>query len=76
MQAKTFASSFVNNQFSYWAILWMFCSKISKFRVENIHKKTLKVVYNEYEKNHKDLLADHNEFSIHQKHLQFLATEV
>ena len=54
----------------------MFCSKISKFRVENIHKKTLKVVYNEYEKNYKDLLADHNEFSIHQKHLQFLATEV
>ena len=54
----------------------MFCCRKSKLRLENINKKTLKVVYNEYEKNYKDLLADYNEFSIHQKHLQFLATEV
>ena len=37
---------------------------------------TLRLVYNEYEKNCKNLLADHDEISIHQKHLQFLATEV
>ena len=76
MQAKTFASSFLNSQFSYCAILWMFCSKKSKLRLENIHKRTWTVVYNEYEKNYKDLLADHDDISIHQKHLQFLATEV
>ena len=35
-----------------------------------------RLVYNEYEKNYKDLLAHHDEISIHQKHLQFLATEV
>ena len=38
--------------------------------------KRLRVVYNENEKNYKDLLADHDEIIIHQKHLQFLATEV
>ena len=55
----------------------MFCSRKSKIRLENIHKRTL-VVYNEYEKNYKDLLAEYNEISIHhlQKHLQFLATKV
>ena len=76
MQARTLASSFVNSQFNCCAIVWMFCSRKSQFRLENIHKGTLRVVYNEYEKNYKDLLADHDEISIHQKHLQFLATEV
>ena len=76
MQAKALASSFVNTQFNYCAIVWMFCSRKSKFRLENIHKRVLRVVYNECEKNYKDLLADHDEISIHQKHLQFLGNEV
>ena len=76
MQAKTLPSSFVNSQFNYCAIVRMFSSRKSKLRLENIHKKTLRVVYNEYEKNYKGLLADHYEIGIHQKHLQFLATEV
>ena len=76
MQAKALASSFVNNQFNYCAIVWMFCSRKSKLRLGNTHKRTLRVVYNEYEKNYKDLLVDYDEVSIHQKHLKFLATEV
>ena len=76
MHTKTLASSFVNSQFNYCAVVWMFCSRKSKLRLENIHKRTLRVVYNEYEKNYKDLLADHDKNSTHQKHLQFLATEV
>ena len=44
----------------------MFCSRKSKLRLKTIHKKTIRVVYNEYEKNYKNLLVDHDEFSIHQ----------
>ena len=54
----------------------MFFSRKSKLRLQNINKRILRVVYNEYENDYKDLLADHYEISIHQKHLQFLATEV
>ena len=71
MHAKTLASSFVNSQFNYCAKVWMFCSIKSKLRLENIHKRTLRVVYNQYEKNYKDVFADHDEISIHQKHLVF-----
>ena len=53
----------------------MFCTRILKLRLENIHKRTLRVVYSEYEKNYKDLPADQDKISIHQKHLLFLATE-
>ena len=76
MQAEDLASCFVNSQFNYCAILWMFCRRKSKLRLENIHKRALRVVYNEYEKNYKDLLVDYDEISIYQKHLQFLVTEV
>ena len=76
MQAKALASSFVNSQFNYCAIVWVFYSRKSKLRLKNIHKRTLRVDYNEYEKNYKDLHADHDEISIHQKHLQYLAIEV
>ena len=76
MQAEILASCFVNNQFNYCAIVWIFCSRKSKLTLENIHKRTLRVVYNEYEKNYKDLPVDYDEVSIHQKHLKFLATEV
>ena len=54
----------------------MFYSRKSKLILENVHNRTLRVVYNEYEKNYKDLLADHDEISIHQKHLQSLGNEV
>ena len=54
----------------------MFCSRKLKLRLESINKQTLRVVFKEYEKSYKDLLADHNKIRVHQKHLQFLATEV
>ena len=53
----------------------MLCRRKLKLRLENIHKRALRVVYNGYEKNHKDLLADHGESGIYQ-HLQFVTTEV
>ena len=70
MQAQALASSFVNSQFNYSAIVWMFCSRKPKLRLKNIHKRTLRVVYNG------PLIRDHYKSNIHQKHLQFLATEV
>ena len=76
MQAKALASSFVNSQFNYCAVILMFCSRKSKLKLKNIYKRTLRVVFNEYKKNYKDLLEGNDEISIHQKHLQFLATEV
>ena len=44
--------------------------------MEDVHKRTLRVIFNEYEKNYNHFLAEHNEISIFQKHLQFLVTEV
>ena len=52
----------------------MFCTKKSKHKIEN--KRTLRVVFREYEKSYEELLTDHNMTAIHQNHLRYLAIEV
>ena len=49
----------------------MFCRKEQYLKIQKIHHKALKVVYNS-NKNYNELLRDHNEFSIHQRHVYAL----
>ena len=53
----------------------MFRSKNSMLKVNKIHRRTLRVVY-DYNSTYEELLASHNDISIHQKHLKHLAIEV
>ena len=53
----------------------MFCSKTDMKRVEKLRYKTLQVVRNNYMATYDELLDFDNKLKIHQKHLQFLATE-
>ena len=48
----------------------------SGLKVNNIHQRTLRVVYDDYTSTYEELLASHNDLSIHQKNLKHLATEV
>ena len=45
-------------------------------KVNKIHRRTLRVVYDDYNSTYEELLASHNDISIHQKHLKHLAIEV
>ena len=53
----------------------MFCRKKQYLKIQNIHHKALKVVYNS-NKNYDELLWDNNKVSIHQSHLRALIREV
>ena len=72
---KLLYNNFINNQFNYASIIWMFCHKQDYFEVEKIHYKALKIVYNSNEC-YEELLIRNNEVSIHQKQLRTLATEI
>ena len=45
-------------------------------KVNKIHRRTIRVVYDDYNSTYEELLASHNDISIHQKHLKHLAIEV
>ena len=53
----------------------MFTSTNSMLKVNKIHQRNLHVVY-DYISTYEELLASHNDISIHQKHLKHLAIEV
>ena len=68
-QAKLLAYSFVNTQFAYAPLIWMFTSKNSMLKINKIHQRTLRVVYDDYNSNYEELLASHNDISIHIKNI-------
>ena len=74
-KAKLLRNAFINSQFNYAPLVWMFCRKKQYLKIQKIHHKALKVVYNS-NKNYDELLRDNNEFSVHQRHLRTLICEI
>ena len=70
------ANSFVNNQFGYATLVWMFTGKNPMLKVNKIHRRTLRMVYDDYNGTCGELLASYNDISINQTHLKHLAIEV
>ena len=75
-KAKPLANAFINSQFTYVPLIWIFAGKLSIAKIYKIHFRTLQVVYNNYDKSYHDLLNFSNDVSIQQRHLRFLAIEV
>ena len=68
--------SFIESQFSYCPLLWMFHSRTLNNRINRIHKRALKIVYSDPNLSFEELLQRDNSVSIHERNLQRLATEI
>ena len=75
-KAKLLANAFINSQFNYAPLIWMFANKSSIDKILKIHKRTLQIVYDVYDESYENLLNRSDDISIHQKHLRCLAIEV
>ena len=53
----------------------MFCRKTLHHKIEKIHHRTLKVIY-QSEESYENLLLESSLVSLHQRHLRFLVTEI
>ena len=74
-QAKLSCNAFINSQFNYAPIVWMFCRKNQYLKIKKFHHKALKVVFNS-DNGCDELLQMSNEITIHQKHLHAVICEV
>ena len=70
-KANLLCNTFINSQFNYAPLVWMFCRKKQYLKIQKIQRKALKVAYNS-NRNYDKLLRDDNEISIHQRHLRAL----
>ena len=66
----------IKYQFNYCPLVWMFCSRQSNNLINKIHEQSLKISYNDQKTSYHNLLETHNEFTIHQRNLQVLMTEI
>ena len=71
-QANILANSFVISNFNYCNLVWMFCSKRENARINQIHKRVLRCVFNSPHQSLEELLNESNSFDIHTKNLQSL----
>ena len=68
--------AFVESQFGYCPLVWMFHSRVVNNRINMLHERALRLVYRDSQLTFKELLRKDGSFEIHHRNLQKLATEM
>ena len=68
--------AFIESQFNYCPLVWMFHSRTMNNRINRIHERALRIAYKNNEASFEQLLLIDNSFSIHERNIQKLATEI
>ena len=68
--------AFIESQFGYCPLVWMFHNRTLNNKINTLHEKALRLVYNDSKLSFEDLLKLDNSFTIHHRNLQKLATEI
>ena len=66
---RTLMKAFIESQFAYCPLIWMFCQRSSNTRINHLHESALRIVYNDNESAFEDLLQKDNSVSIHHKNI-------
>ena len=73
---KMLMHAFFNSQFSYCPLVWMFHNRQINTRINNLHYRALRMVYQDEISSFEELLQKDGSVTIHHRNLQFLATEM
>ena len=65
--------AFIESEFGYCPLIWMFHSRTLNSRINKIHERALRLVYKDNVSTFNELLLKDNSFSIHHRNLQKLA---
>ena len=75
-QKRILMKTFVESQFGYCPLIWMFHSRKVNSKINHLQERSLRIVYNDYITSFEDLLKKDNSFKIHHKNIQSLAIEL
>ena len=73
---RTLMKAFIESQFSYCPLVWMFHNRQLNNRINRLHERALRLVYKNSQLSFEELLKKDNSFSIHHRNLQKLSTEI
>ena len=68
--------TFIESQFNYCPLIWMCHSRDLNHKINKLHERALRVVYKNKDLTFEELLEMDESFTIHERNLQKLATEM
>ena len=68
--------AFIESQFAYCPLVWMYHSRTMNNKINTLHERSLRLVYNDTKLSFQQLLIEDNSVCIHHRNLQKLATEM
>ena len=69
-------NTFFKSQFNYCPLVWMCCNRSLNTKINRLHERCLRIVYNDKKSNFNELLVKDGSVSIHHQNLQKLAVEM
>ena len=75
-QKTVLYNSFIMSIFNYCPVVWMFCGKTATAKINNIQRKALQSLYNDFDSNYDALLRKGNHLTIHELNKRHLLVEV
>ena len=69
-------NAFFKSQFNYCPLVWMCHSRANNNKINRLHERCLRVIYSDKQSSFQTLLEKDGSASIHNRNLQFLATEM
>ena len=73
---KILINAFFNAQFSYCLLTWMFHTRKLNNKINKLHERCLRIVYNNNTSTYEELLETDNSVSVHFRNLQALDIEL
>ena len=68
--------TFIESQFSYCPLVWMFCSRTMNAKVNRIHERALRLVYQDYDSTFDKLLDKDKSLCFHHRNIHQVAIEM
>ena len=75
-QRRLIMNAFITSHFSYCPLVWMLHSRKLNERINKIHERSLRLVYEDYVSSYSELLVIDNSLTVHEKNLQKLMIEI
>ena len=76
LKRKILLKTFIESHFSYCPLTWMFHNRKLNRKINHIHERALRLVYDDYTSFFKDLLQKDGSVSVHHLDIHYIAIEM
>ena len=73
---RVLMKAFVESQFGYCSLIWMYHSRVLNNKIHKLHERALRLVYKTNTSSFDELLTMDNSYTIHHRNVQKLAIEM